>query len=199
MHLPYANLITRILQVYGFDLSNEQAIMLGWNHYFGKKSMTKLNIFQVNGIWQLGRPHHAHEEDDEEDELSAQDVEGGQPQPTILSRTEMLTQIWTGMQDMRESMRNVNIRFDRFDERMERNDQRMDRLEDTLNQIHCQQGHWLSICICYCLLFYLYFSGWTLLLLFLLFFTLNIEKFIFNIKLHFILNASSLRFEFYYD
>ena len=73
--------------------------------------------------------------------MSAQDVEGGQPQPTILSRTEMLTQIWTGMQDMRESMRNVNIRFDRFDERMERNDQRMDRLEDTLNQIHCQQGH----------------------------------------------------------
>ncbi|ESW13068.1 hypothetical protein PHAVU_008G165300 [Phaseolus vulgaris] len=50
MSLPYANLITRILQVYGFDLSNEQKIMLGWNHYFGKKSMTKLNIFQVNGI-----------------------------------------------------------------------------------------------------------------------------------------------------
>jgi len=51
--------------------------MLGWNHYFGKKSMTKLNIFQVNDIWQLGRSHHAHEEDDEEDELPAQDVEGG--------------------------------------------------------------------------------------------------------------------------
>lgn len=32
MPLPYANLITRILQVYGFDLSNEQATMLGWNH-----------------------------------------------------------------------------------------------------------------------------------------------------------------------
>lgn len=46
MSLPYANLITRILQVYGFDLSNEQPIMLGWNHYFGKKSMTKLNMFQ---------------------------------------------------------------------------------------------------------------------------------------------------------
>ena len=45
MPLPYANLITRILQVYGFDLTNEQQIMLGWNNYFGKKSMTKLNIF----------------------------------------------------------------------------------------------------------------------------------------------------------
>ena len=43
-------MLTRILQVYGFDLSNEQAIMLGWNHYFWKKSMTKLNIFQLNGV-----------------------------------------------------------------------------------------------------------------------------------------------------
>jgi len=73
--------------------------------------------------------------------LPAQDVEVCQPQPAIPSRTEMLTQIWTEMQDMRESMRNVNIRFDRLDERMEWNDQRMDRLEDTLNQIHHQQDH----------------------------------------------------------
>jgi len=50
MPLSYANLITRILQVYGFDLSNEQTIMLGWNHYFGKNSMKKLNIFQVNDV-----------------------------------------------------------------------------------------------------------------------------------------------------
>ena len=55
MPLPYAILITRILQVYGFDLSNKQAIMLCWNRYFGKRSMTKLNIFHVNGVWQLGR------------------------------------------------------------------------------------------------------------------------------------------------
>ena len=90
MPLPYANLITRILQVYGFDLSNEQAIMLGWNNYFGKKSMTKLNIFQVNGVWQLGRPHHAHEEDDEEDQLPAQDVEDGQPEAAIPNQTCLL-------------------------------------------------------------------------------------------------------------
>jgi len=61
--------------VYGFDLSNEQAIMLNWNHYFGKKSMTKLNIFQLNGVWQLGRPQQDVEEDDEEDQLSQQHVE----------------------------------------------------------------------------------------------------------------------------
>jgi len=41
--------------------------MLGWNHYFGKKNMTKLNIFLLNGVWQLGRPQQDDEEDDEED------------------------------------------------------------------------------------------------------------------------------------
>jgi len=28
--------------------------------------MTKLNIFQVNGVWQLGRPDQANEENDED-------------------------------------------------------------------------------------------------------------------------------------
>jgi len=81
------------------------------------------------------------EGDDEEDQLPEQHVQGAQPQPAIPSQTEMLTQIWVGMQDRKESMRNVNIRFDRVDERMERVDQMMDKMEDTLNQIHCHQGH----------------------------------------------------------
>ena len=81
------------------------------------------------------------EGDDEEDQLPEQQLQGAQPQPAIPSQTEMLTQIWVGMQDRKESMRNVNIRFDRVDERMERVDQRMDKMEDTLNQIHRYQGH----------------------------------------------------------
>ncbi|KAK8473516.1 hypothetical protein PHAVU_001G156300 [Phaseolus vulgaris] len=120
MPLPYANLITRILQVYGFDLSNEQAIMLDWNHYFGKKSMTKLNIFRVNGIWQLGRPQHANEEDDEEDELPPQDVEGGQPEEENPIQRELLNQILSGIQNMNT---------------------RMDKMEVTLADIRRHQGH----------------------------------------------------------
>ena len=120
MPLPYANLITRILQVYDFDLSNEQTIMLGWNHYFGKKSMTKLNIFQVNGIWQLGRPQHANEEDDEEDELPPQDDEGGQPEEENPTQRELLNQILSGM---------------------ERMNTRLDRMEVTLADIRRHQGH----------------------------------------------------------
>jgi len=89
--------------------------------------MTKLNIFQVNGVWQLGRPHHAHEEDDEEDELPAQDVEGGQPEATIPNQTKLLTQILSGIQNMNTLIDTV--------------DQRMDRIEDTLNDIRRHQGH----------------------------------------------------------
>jgi len=89
--------------------------------------MTKLNIFQVNGVWQLGRPHRAHEEDDENDELPTQDVEGGQPEAAIPHQTELLIQILFGMQSM-------NTPIDRVD-------QRMNQIEDTLNDIRRHQGH----------------------------------------------------------
>ena len=55
--------------------------------------MTKLSIFQVNGVWQLGRPQVEDEGDDEEDQLLEQHLQGAQPQPAIPSQTEMLTQI----------------------------------------------------------------------------------------------------------
>jgi len=50
--------------------------------------MTKLNIFQVNGVWQLGRPHQANEEDDEEDQLPQEDVQGGQPWSTQVRNSQ---------------------------------------------------------------------------------------------------------------
>jgi len=37
---------------------------------FWEKSMSKLNIFKVNGVWQLGRPDQADKEDDEDLELA---------------------------------------------------------------------------------------------------------------------------------
>jgi len=100
MPLPHGILITRITQVYGFDLSNDVAIMLGCNHYFGKKSMRKLNILQVNGVWQLGRSDQTDEEDDEDLELVEENIQGGQLEPAIPNQTEMLTQIWDRMQNI---------------------------------------------------------------------------------------------------
>jgi len=46
----------------------------------------------------------------------------------------MLTQILAEMQDRQQSMRNINTRIDRVDQRME-------RIEDTLNNIQRPQGH----------------------------------------------------------
>ena len=70
--------------------------------------MTKLNIFQVNGIWQLDRPQHANEEDDEEDELPPQDGEGGQPEEENPTQRELLNQILSGIEKM-------NTRMDRME------------------------------------------------------------------------------------
>ena len=85
-----------------------------------QKSMTKLNIFQVNGIWQLGRPQHANEEEDEEDELPPQDDEGGQPEEENPTQRELLNQILSGIQNMNT---------------------RMDRMEVTLADIRRHQGY----------------------------------------------------------
>jgi len=167
MLLPYGIFLTRILQVYDFDLSNDQAIMLGWNHYFGKKSMKKLNIFQLNGVWQLGRPQQDDEEDDEEDQFPQQHVEGDQPEPTIPNQTELLTQILSGIQ-------NMNTRIDRVD-------QRMDRIKDTLNDIRRHQGNCVIIMLL-SLLFLLLIFMLNINELLLLFFTLNIDKLLFNNK-----------------
>jgi len=53
--------------------------------------MRKLNIFQVNGVWKLGRLDQADEKDDEDLELTQEDVQGGQLQPAIPRQAEMLT------------------------------------------------------------------------------------------------------------
>jgi len=41
------------------------------------------------------------EGDNEDDQLPEQHVQGTQPQPVIPNQTEMLTQIWAGMQDIK--------------------------------------------------------------------------------------------------
>jgi len=45
--------------------------------------MRKLNIYQLNGVWQLGRPDDQDEEDDEDLPLIEKHVQGGQLQPSI--------------------------------------------------------------------------------------------------------------------
>jgi len=45
--------------------------------------MRKLNIFQVNGVWQLGRPDEVDKEDEEDLPFPEEHVQGDQPQPSI--------------------------------------------------------------------------------------------------------------------
>ena len=51
-----------------------------------------MNIFEVNGVWQLGRPDDEHEQ--EHEDIPLPHVAGGHPQPEIPHDSAMLTQIW---------------------------------------------------------------------------------------------------------
>jgi len=64
--------------------------------------MRKLNIFRVNGVWQLDRPDQTDKEDDKDIKLAQEYVQGGQPQPAIPHQTKMLTQIWGRIQTSRK-------------------------------------------------------------------------------------------------
>jgi len=74
----------------------ESSITLGWNNFFGEKTMKKMNIFEVNGVWQLGRPNDEHEQEHEDIPLPKEHVAVGHPQPEIPHDSTMLTQIWGG-------------------------------------------------------------------------------------------------------
>jgi len=56
--------------------------------------MKKMNIFEVNGMLQLGRPDDEHEQKHEDILLPQEHVAGGHPQPEITHDLAMLTQIW---------------------------------------------------------------------------------------------------------
>jgi len=56
--------------------------------------MKKMNIFEVNSVWQLGRSDDEHEQEHEDIPLPQEHVAGGHPQPEIPHDSMMLTQIW---------------------------------------------------------------------------------------------------------
>ena len=54
MSLHYESFIKHLIMLYDINFMVESTIILGWNKNFRKKVMKKLNIFEVNGVWQLG-------------------------------------------------------------------------------------------------------------------------------------------------
>ena len=87
--------------------------------------MKKMNIFEVNGVWQLGRPNDEHEQ--EHEDIPLPHVAGGPPQPQIPHDSAMLTQIWEGIQNMQENINTIHTR--------------LDRIEDTLHQLKLNEEH----------------------------------------------------------
>ncbi|QCD82443.1 hypothetical protein DEO72_LG2g2781 [Vigna unguiculata] len=60
--LPYGILITRIMQYSGVDLSVDASTTIGLRQQFSTNSLKKLNIVNVNGVWQ-----HAHANEHDQD------------------------------------------------------------------------------------------------------------------------------------
>jgi len=90
--------------------------------------MKKFNIFQVNGVWQLGRYDEQDEEDDENLPLPKDHVEGGRPQPPWCSNVNPnlgQDSKHSGNYDEHED----NTKLNMFDTCFDMVDQRMDRLK----------------------------------------------------------------------
>ncbi|KAL2337138.1 hypothetical protein Fmac_011584 [Flemingia macrophylla] len=85
MPLPYGILITHIMSHYGVDLSIDAAIELGWSHCFYKKTLKKLNVVNVNGVWQHGRVNQDDGQNAEDDDqpMPEEHVADIGPQPTL--------------------------------------------------------------------------------------------------------------------
>ncbi|XP_017437392.1 uncharacterized protein LOC108343552 isoform X2 [Vigna angularis] len=118
-----------------------QHMMKCWTHYFGTKSLKKLNIVNVNGVWHHGGANEDDEQQPEEDieheEASVPDhrVEDSRPQPPIQHDAQMLSQIWGGIQHLQEGLANLNLTvttgFDRVTERINRLEERFDTFQDS--------------------------------------------------------------------
>jgi len=63
MSLPYSCLTTHLMLLYDMNLTGESSITLGWNNFLEKITMKKINIFEVNGVWQFGRPRDEQEQE----------------------------------------------------------------------------------------------------------------------------------------
>ncbi|WVZ06608.1 hypothetical protein V8G54_019954 [Vigna mungo] len=112
--LPYGVLITQIMQYCGVHVDDDASTHIGSRHHFSINSLKRLNIVNVNGVWQ----HDVG--DDEEEEQPQHDDNPVQPPPD-LSNSNMMTQIWEGVQDLQHRMQG-----------MEQMQGRVQRIEDNL-------------------------------------------------------------------
>ena len=139
MTLPYALLVARILHVFSVDLSIESFVHLGWSNYFGKKTLHKLKIFQLNGMWQHGTVDDGDDEDDVEPPQPHDDVQQPVPQalvPPNPHNGQMFSQIMVGIQDLQQGFNNLRINMcTKFDDLQMDMRTRFDRVEERIDQV----------------------------------------------------------------
>ena len=114
MTLPYAMLISHIFIVFSIDLSRERCVHLGWTNYFGKKTLHKLNIFRVNGMWQYGMVDDDNDDDDDEDGEEPPQAGDHVQQPTpkgLVPPVPHHGQIF-GFQELQEGLNSLRIHID---------------------------------------------------------------------------------------
>ncbi|WVZ15112.1 hypothetical protein V8G54_012678 [Vigna mungo] len=112
--LPYGVLITQIMQYCGVHVDGDATSHIRPRHHFSINSLKRLNIVNVNGVWQ-------HDDgDDEEEEQPQQHHNPVQPPPEY-SNPNMMNQIWEGVQDLQQRMQG-----------MEQMQGRVQRIEDNL-------------------------------------------------------------------
>ncbi|KOM34897.1 hypothetical protein LR48_Vigan02g104700 [Vigna angularis] len=98
--LPYGVLITQIMQYCGVHVDADANTDIATRHHFSITSLKRLNIVNVNGVWQ-----HDIDDDEEVEQPDHQDNLVQPPPP--LSNPNMMTQMWEGVQDLQHRMQGM--------------------------------------------------------------------------------------------
>ncbi|KOM41690.1 hypothetical protein LR48_Vigan04g188800 [Vigna angularis] len=85
------------MQYCGVHVDADANTHIGTIHHFSINSLKRLNIVNVNSVWQ-------HNVGDDEDEEQPHHHENPVQPPLQLSNPNMMTQIWEGVQDLQHRM-----------------------------------------------------------------------------------------------
>ncbi|KOM56754.1 hypothetical protein LR48_Vigan10g264600 [Vigna angularis] len=128
--LPYGVLITQIMQYCGVHVGADANTLIRTRHHFSINSLKRLNIVNVNGVWQ-----HDVGDDEEEDQPNHHDNPVQPPPP--LSNPNMMTQMWEGVQDLQhrmQGMEQMQVRVQRIEDNLANISLDMNRQFANLNQ-----------------------------------------------------------------
>ncbi|WVY96611.1 hypothetical protein V8G54_028762 [Vigna mungo] len=99
--LPYGVLITQIMQYNGVHLDADVSTQIGTRQHFPTNSLKRLNIVNVNDVWQQD---NSDDEDREQPQHHSPQHEYPVQPPPYISNPNMMTQMWEGVQDLQHIM-----------------------------------------------------------------------------------------------